>query len=50
MLQYIYSTGNRIVNYPADICKVVRRGCNEVAVSKTNEDEPCDGPVGGVLG
>ncbi|XP_022329008.2 uncharacterized protein LOC111127972 [Crassostrea virginica] len=43
-------TGNRIVNYPADICKVVRRGCNEVAVRKTNEDEPCDGPVGGVLG
>lgn len=48
--QYIYSTGMIIRDYPADMCKVVRRGCNEVAVSKTNEDEPCDGPVAAVLG
>nr|XP_022334653.1 uncharacterized protein LOC111131427 [Crassostrea virginica] len=43
-------TGMIIRDYPADMCKVVRRGCNEVAVSKTNEDEPCDGPVAAVLG
>ena len=48
--EYIYSTGISIRDYPAHICKVLRRGCNDVAVSKTNEDEPCDGPVGGVLG
>ena len=48
--QYIYSTGISIRDYPAHICKVLRRGCNDVAVSKTNEDEPCDGTVAAVIG
>ncbi|XP_022328819.2 prostate-associated microseminoprotein-like [Crassostrea virginica] len=44
------NTGISIRDYPADICKVLRRGCNDVAVSKTNEDEPCDGTVAAVIG
>ncbi|XP_062606667.1 uncharacterized protein LOC134268424 [Saccostrea cucullata] len=31
-------------------CKVIKIGCNEEAVSKTDESKPCDGPVSAVLG
>ncbi|XP_061174527.1 uncharacterized protein LOC133183609 [Saccostrea echinata] len=31
-------------------CKVIKKGCHEEAVSKTDESKPCDGPVRAVLG
>ena len=39
----------KMINYP-DTCKIIRRGCSDVAVSKTNENEPCQGDISYVVG
>nr|XP_022335232.1 uncharacterized protein LOC111131808 [Crassostrea virginica] len=42
--------GRIAVSYPKDICRVVQRGCDLLAVSKKSDYKPCRGPVGYVAG
>ena len=44
ILSIFCSTGKKATSYP-DTCKIVTRGCDEVAVKKNNENETCDEEV-----
>ncbi|XP_078315767.1 uncharacterized protein LOC111127938 [Crassostrea virginica] len=37
-------TGKKATSYP-DTCKIVTKGCDEIAVKKNNENETCDEEV-----
>lgn len=46
---FFCSIGTVIIELP-DTCKKVQEGCDQVAVSKADENQPCEGPISAVEG
>lgn len=46
---FFCSIGTVIIELP-DTCKIIQEGCDQVAVSKVDESQPCEGPISAVEG